>query len=115
MKSIKPLILNNARQLRQNQTPAEKILWRSLRNRQMDGLKFKRQFPIGNYIVDFCCFEEKLIIEIDGGTHIDQVKYDLSRTAWLEGQGYRVIRFTNEMVFKQLDSVIEAIRKSFVT
>jgi very-short-patch-repair endonuclease len=110
MHRIKPRILCNSRNLRQNLTPAERILWRWLRNRQIDGLKFRRQFPIGNYITDFCCIEKKLVVEIDGGSHLEQEEYDKMRTEWLEEQGFHVIRFSNEMIYKQLDSVIDVIR-----
>ena len=99
-----------ARRLRRDQAPAEKVLWRSLRNRQLDGWKFRRQFPVGSSIVDFCCIEKKLVIEVDGGSHTSREAYDQTRTTWLEGQGFHVIRFTNTMVYDQLDAVIEEIR-----
>ena len=101
-----------ARRLRQDQTPAELILWRCLRNRQMDDLKFRRQFPVGKFIVDFCCIEKMLVIEIDGGSHVGKEEYDQKRTMFLEEQGFYVIRFTNRMVYDQLDAVIEEIRSA---
>ena len=99
-----------ARRLRQDQTPAETVLWRSLRNRQLEGMKFRRQFPVGKYIADFCCIEKKLVIEIDGGSHVGNEEYDRIRTVFLEEQGFHVIRFTNRMIYDQLDAVIEEIR-----
>ena len=99
-----------ARRLRQDQTPAEVILWRCLHNRQLDGWKFRRQFSVGQYIVDFCCIDKMLVNEIDGGSHTGREAYDHARTTWLEGQGFHVIRFMNRMVYNQLDAVIEEIR-----
>ena len=76
-----------ARNLRKNMTDAERVLWRLIRNRQVEGRRFRRQFSIGNYIVDFICLEKRLIIEVDGGQHIERVSYDQRRTAWLEKKG----------------------------
>jgi very-short-patch-repair endonuclease len=73
-------------------TDAERALWGRLRKRQVSGFAFRRQFPLGHYIVDFVCLAERLIVELDGGQHIEQQEYDTRRTAWLEKQGYRVIR-----------------------
>ncbi|HQQ68560.1 MAG TPA: endonuclease domain-containing protein [Candidatus Cloacimonadota bacterium] len=83
-----------------------------MRNRQLEGLKFRRQFLVGKFIVDFCCIEKMLVIEIDGGSHVDKEKYDQKRTNFLEAQGFHVIRFTNRMVYDQLDAVIEEIRSA---
>jgi very-short-patch-repair endonuclease len=74
------------------------------------GLKFKRQKPVGRYIVDFVCWEYRLIIELDGGQHSEDVAYDQQRDAWLRTQGYRVLRFWNNEVVQQLDAVLEQIR-----
>ncbi|MBN1579453.1 MAG: endonuclease domain-containing protein [Anaerolineae bacterium] len=104
-----PAIRARARQLRQPQTPAERVLWQRLRNRQLGGYKFRRQHPIGRFIVDFYCAECHLAVEIDGDSHLDQVEYDAERTARLEARGYHVIRFTNREVHQQTDSVLEAI------
>ena len=98
-----------ARQLRQNMTDTERHLWRHLRHRQFDGCKFRRQAPIEKYIVDFVCFERKLIIELDGGQHTLQTPKDDERTRWLNSRGFRVLRFWNHEVFEDLDSVFEAI------
>ena len=86
-----------ARKLRKNSTKEERILWQLLRNRQFLGLKFKRQFPIGNYVVDFVCEEKKLIIELDGGQHNEpeNIHLDCVRTEFLKSKGYTVVRFWN--------------------
>ena len=98
-----------ARQLRGNPTDAERALWSILRRRQVSGYKFRRQAPIGNYIVDFVCFELRLVIEVDGGHHVESAGYDAARTAWLEGEGFRVIRFWNNQVLQEMEGVREAI------
>ncbi|MBI4669218.1 MAG: endonuclease domain-containing protein [Elusimicrobia bacterium] len=98
-----------ARNLRKNLTDAEQKLWRFLRLRQMEGWKFRRQQPIGQYIVDFVCNEKKLIIEIDGGQHTERQNYDQKRTEWLESQGFKVLRFWNNQVLQETDAVREMI------
>ena len=103
-------MLNNAKTLRSKQTEAEQRLWYHLRAHRFLGLKFKRQKPMGRYIVDFVCLEQRLIIEIDGGQHSEQVHYDQRRDAWLRSQGYTVLRFWNNDVMQQLESVLEQIR-----
>ncbi|MFV1998294.1 MAG: endonuclease domain-containing protein, partial [Acidiferrobacterales bacterium] len=97
--------------MRKNQTEAEKRLWWHLRNRQMEGCKFRRQEVIGDYIVDFLCLEPKLIIEVDGGHHIDQYEYDQVRTKYLASLGYKVIRFWNNDVLANTPAVLEKIRE----
>jgi very-short-patch-repair endonuclease len=105
-------IQNRARELRKNMTAAEKKLWNVLRAKQLDGLYFRRQHAVGSYIVDFFCSKENLVIEVDGGSHLEQVEYDKERTRWLEEEkGYRVIRFTNDDVFKSINEVVERIRE----
>jgi len=101
-----------ARSLRREQTITEAKLWANLRNRQLDGVKFSRQVALGPFFADFCCREAKLIIEIDGVTHEtpEELASDNHRTAWLEAQGYRVIRFRNEELMGDLDAVLERIR-----
>ncbi len=106
---IHPIIRQRARELRQPQTPAEAQLWQRLRRKQMNGYYFRRQHPIGNFIVDFYCAEARLIIEVDGDIHAFQEMYDANRTDWLENHGYRVIRFTNAEIFHQLEAVLEHI------
>ena len=98
-----------ARQLRKSLTDAERVLWNILRNRQVLGYRFRRQAPIGPYIVDFVCFESRLVIEVDGGQHVEQANYDADRTGWLEGAGYRVIRFWNSQVLEETEAVRDAI------
>jgi len=90
-------------------TDAERKLWNTLRNRQFGEYKFRRQVPIGPYVVDFVCFEEKLIIEVDGGQHAEEFERDAARTEWLEAEGYRVVRFWNNDVLGNTDGVIRAI------
>lgn len=98
-----------ARALRKNQTDAEKLLWNHLRARQLHGYKFRRQVPIGRYIVDFTCPSLKLVIELDGSQHMNNVPYDDRRTSFLTSQGYKVTRFWNNEVLEQTDSVLAAL------
>jgi very-short-patch-repair endonuclease len=92
-------------------TDAEQLLWRHLRSRQLAGRKFRRQQPMGRFIVDFVCFGKRLVIELDGGQHSEPIQsaYDMGRTIWLENEGYRVLRFWDHDVLKNLDSVKEVI------
>ncbi len=103
-----------AKQLRRGQTEAERLLWHQLRARQFAGIKFRRQVPIGHYIVDFICFEKRLIVELDGGQHQDKTEYDAQRTNWLESQGFRVIRFWNGQVFTEMEAVEQVILDSLM-
>ncbi len=96
---------DKARQLRKNPTEAEQALWRHLRLRQMGGHKFRRQQPLGLYIVDFVCLERRLIIELDGGHHSSQEVGDSERSVWLESQGFCVLRFWNNDVMREIDAV----------
>ncbi len=98
-----------ARILRKNSTDAERKLWQHFRRYQANGCKFRRQQPIGPYIVDFVCFEKRLIIEVDGGQHIQQVEDDNARTQWLRSQGFQVLRFWNNQVLKEIGDVQELI------
>ena len=98
-----------ARELRKNMTEAERALWKHLRLCQVGGHKFRRQQPLGKYIVDFICFEKRLIIEVDGGQHSEQVVYDSDRNAWLEAQGFKILRFWNNQVLKETEAVKETI------
>jgi very-short-patch-repair endonuclease len=103
-----------ARSLRREQTSTESKLWGCLRNRQLGGVKFSRRVATGPFFADFCCREAKLVIEIDGVTHEtpEELAGDSRRTAWLEAQGYRVIRFRNEELMGELDAVLERIQFS---
>ena len=94
-----------ARSLRKLPTDAEALLWFHLRDRRMANHKFRRQRPIGPYFADFACIEIKLIVELDGGQHVEAAVYDADRTRFLEGQGYRVLRFWNNEVLMQTDAV----------
>jgi very-short-patch-repair endonuclease len=95
------------RMLRREQTNAETSLWSVLRSKRLLGMKFRRQHPIGRYIVDFYCHQALLVIEVDGSSHDDvgTIRADEERDAWLEKRGYKVIRFTNQEVFSQLERV----------
>jgi very-short-patch-repair endonuclease len=103
-------LLEKAKSLRKNQTDVERWLWQKIRNRQLLNLKFRRQFPIDRYIVDFVCLELKLIIELDGSQHIEQAAYDERRRACLEQRGFRVIRFWNNDILNNGDGVLEKIQ-----
>jgi very-short-patch-repair endonuclease len=103
-------LINKAKTLRKNQTDVEQLLWRQLRNRQLCQQKFRRQFPIDPYIVDFVCLELKLIIELDGGQHADQIQYDNNRSLFLGQRGFMVLRFWNNDVIENMEGVLEAIR-----
>ena len=104
------LIQERARMLRQEMTPAEKLLWARLRDRQLEGLKFYRQRPLRQFIADFYCAASHLVIEIDEGIHDTQPDRDEARTEELERLGYRVIRFQNEQVLHHLDQVLATIQ-----
>jgi very-short-patch-repair endonuclease len=99
----------SARELRSNLTDAERRLWQKLKRRQIAGVKFRRQQPIGHFIVDFVCFERRVIVEVDGGQHAEQLHYDQQRTRWLEAQGYRVLRYWNNDVLANTEAVVQAV------
>ena len=101
---------NIAKILRKRPTEAEKFMWRYLRSKQLEGLKFRRQEPIGNYVVDFVCYEKKIIVEIDGGQHC--AERDGNRNRWLESQDFKILRFWNTEVLKNSQGVWEVIRKN---
>ncbi|MGF6351136.1 endonuclease domain-containing protein [Variovorax sp. W2I14] len=95
--------------LRETPTDAEALLWYHLRDRRLANYKFRRQRPIGPYFADFACLEAKLILELDGGQHVEAAAYDESRTHFMQGQGYRVLRFWNNEVLTQTESVRERV------
>lgn len=101
--------IDHARGLRQTQTEAEALLWRHLRGRQLQGFKFRRQHPLGPFVLDFVCVDAGLVIELDGGQHVDAQAYDARRTAFLEQQGLRVIRFWNHEVLTETVAVLEKV------
>ena len=90
-------------------TDAERFLWKYIRKRQLGGHKFRRQHPIGNYIVDFVCLKKNLIIELDGGQHLNNIEYDTIRTQYLKLKGFKVVRFWNNQVFNETEGVLETI------
>ena len=100
-----------AKRLRANTTPHERLLWRALRDLPIEGSHFRRQAPIGPYVVDFCCPAKRLIVELDGGHHNndDVAERDRLRQSWLESEGYRVIRFWNSEIASDLTAVLERI------
>jgi very-short-patch-repair endonuclease len=115
----KPKPIGLARNLRRKESGAERKLWSKLRSRQFENLKFRREHPIGKYIVDFVSLEKMIVIEVDGGQHNEpgNMEKDKQRTAWLENEGYRVIRFWNNDVLLNIDGVglkiLELIEATF--
>jgi len=99
------------RSLRKNMTDTERVLWQHLRNKQIENFKFRRQHPLGKFIVDFVCLEKCLIIEVDGGQHYEQREYDVARDQFLLSKGYRVMRFWNNEVLQETEAVLEEIRR----
>ncbi len=114
MVQFKPRNTDRARKLRNQASPAERILWKHLSKRQIHGYKFSRQLPIDPYFCDFLCREKKLVVEIDGESHNQSQEYDAERTALLRDEGYHVIRFTNSDVLDSVEGVgfriVETIR-----
>ncbi len=107
-------LISRAKELRKNQTPWEAKLWQRLRAKRFDGFKFKRQLRIEGYIVDFCCREKMLIVELDGGhhNHESNFKQDLERQKFLEAIGYKILRFWNNDIDKNLEGVLETIKEN---
>ena len=103
-----------ARRLRKHSTDTERHLWRHLRDKQIEGFKFRRQQPVGTYVVDFVNLEKKVIIELDGGQHVLQPG-DRIRDEWLRAEGYKVLRFWDNQVFSNLEGVLEAVRDALLT
>jgi very-short-patch-repair endonuclease len=110
---VDTVLLDRAKRMRREPTPAEAKLWRHLRGRQILNTKFTRQFVIGPYIADFAARDAKLVIEVDGDTHSDQAR-DESRTDWLQRQGYRVIRFSNADIMSEMDGVWQVTSAALV-
>jgi very-short-patch-repair endonuclease len=100
-----------AQKLRDDSTDAERLFWSRVRRHALCGHKFKRQVPIGNYIVDFVCFDSKVIVELDGGQHANDAD-DQIRDTWLQGEGFRVLRFWNNEVLTNIDGVVEMVLKN---
>ena len=104
-----PELRQRAKELRRKMTPAESLLWQRVRDRQLGGLKFRRQHPIGRFIADFYCHEARLVIEIDGGIHDLQIERDTARTEYLVQRGFRVMRIRNEAVVTDKERVLAEI------
>jgi very-short-patch-repair endonuclease len=106
-----PPIVKRARALRRAQTDPERLLWSKLRNRGLDGAKFRRQEPLQGFVVDFCCLEKRLVIELDGDPHGREpmASRDARRTLALNQLGFRVIRFGNAQIWRELESVLDTI------
>ena len=102
-------LLPFARELRKNSTDTENLLWKHLRSKRLSGYKFRRQEPIDRFIVDFVCYESRVIIECDGSQHLVDKEKDQERDFWFEQQGYRILRFWNNEVLKNTDDVLEKI------
>jgi adenine-specific DNA-methyltransferase len=109
-------LLEYAKEMRKEPTDSERKLWQILRNKQLEGHKFRRQKPLGNYILDFVCFEKKLIVEADGGQHAEEKNeiYDKKRTEFLENKGFRVLRFWNNEILKNPEGVVEIVMEALI-
>jgi very-short-patch-repair endonuclease len=106
-------ITSIAKALRKRLTDTERLLWRHLRAKQLEGLKFRRQEPIGRYIVDFVCHEKRIVIEVDGSQHTIEKNKDAERDKWLNEQGYKVLRFWNNEVLTNIEGVLQTIRGKY--
>jgi BirA family biotin operon repressor/biotin-[acetyl-CoA-carboxylase] ligase len=111
MPAFRPRNTTRARDLRNAATPAERILWRHLARSQL-GVKFSRQMPVGPFFADFLCRERRLVVELDGISHDREPDRDASRDAWMQANGYRVLRFTNRDVLSNVEGVVRAIRQA---
>lgn len=98
--------------MRKNPTASEELLWEHLRNRRLQGFKFRRQHPIGRFLADFCCPAQNLVIELDGGFHRERTLEDQHREIFLKNMGFKVIRFSNEEVLHSIETVLEVIGHS---
>ncbi|MFO1520046.1 MAG: DUF559 domain-containing protein [bacterium] len=103
-----------AKKLRKNSTDTESLLWRHLRAKRFEGFKWRRQEPVGKYIVDFICYEKRVIIECDGGQHLVEREKDRVREEWLGKRGYRMLRFWDHEILQDLEAVLEAIWKGLM-
>ena len=108
-KRSNPKTMHRAGELRRELTPAERKLWAYLRGNKLNGVNFRRQHAIGNFIIDFVSIKKKLAIELDGSQHLEQEEYDIERTRYLESQGYKIVRFWNNQVMNDIEGVIRAI------
>lgn len=106
---MRTMLRSNAKSFRNSSTDAERLHWKYLRNSQLEGIKFRRQQPLGPYIVDFVSFESNLIIEVDGSQHADDTRYDDARTVYLTHNGFKVLRFWNHELVENLEGVLQVI------
>jgi|SRR5215213_3636952 len=113
-REARPPEAQRARELREQQTPAEEFLWERLRARRFLDLKFRRQFPVETFITDFFCYEAKLVVEVDGEVHEEphQKAHDKNRDMFLQSLGYKILRFSNQQVLESVDSVLQAIAQA---
>ena len=109
---ISPVTITRARSLRSAMTDVERMLWQAIRGKQLNSHRFRRQHPIGNYIVDFACLEQKIVIELDGGQHQEQFEYDEQRSIFLQAHGWQVLRFWNNDVLNNIDGVLSVIAEN---
>jgi adenine-specific DNA-methyltransferase len=107
-----PATRDTARKLRKAMTEAEKRPWSRLRDRQIANFAFRKQVPLGPHVADFCCLKARLVIEVDGGQHAEPSAYETERTAWLEAQDYRALRFWNNEVLGNIEGVVETIARA---
>jgi len=107
-------LLANARALRLHSTDAERRLWYYLRHRRLSGYRFRRQVPVGRYVVDFVCIRARLIVELDGGQHSESVAEDMERTLYLARAGFRVVRFWNDEALQRTEAVLESILEALI-
>ena len=101
-----------AKKLRNRPTDAEKLLWKFLQLKQLEGLKFRRQHPIDHYIVDFICLKKRLVVEVDGGQHSVEKDKDIKRDSYLKQEGFKILRFWNNEVLMNTEGVLEVIRRN---
>jgi very-short-patch-repair endonuclease len=104
-----PLLQSRARRLRNEATDAERLLWRHLRHRQIAGYRFRRQIPVAGFIADFASLEAKVVVELDGGQHLDRADHDKQRDRLIEAQGFLVLRFWDNQVFQDTQAVPDEI------
>ena len=111
MRGLPPYLVDLCRRLRKRTTPGEEMLWQCLRRHQLGGLKFRRQHPLGRFAVDFCCTEKRLVIEIDGGIHLENLQslYDANRDEIISSRGFKILRFRNEKVIEHTEQVLSEI------
>lgn len=115
MRTRRTPLTGRARGLRRDGTDVERKLWYCLRDRRLDGHKFRRQLPVGPYVVDFACVESRLVVELDGGQHAERTAQDAARTRFIEARGFRVLRFWNSEALAQTETVLHLIREALRT